>query len=72
MVIFLALGAVGFLGLSQRASYETQDHGWSGNPTGRVRTVYITSDNRTGYTVLGGACMVGCVYFLARIRRDGR
>jgi hypothetical protein len=72
MAMLLALGVFGFLGLSQRASYETQYQSWSGVPVGEVRTVYVTSGSRTGYVVLGGLCMVGCVFFLARIRRDGR
>jgi hypothetical protein len=69
LAIMFALGAIGFFGLSQRDSYQTQDHTKYGSPVGEVRTVQITRGDRIGYIVFGAASMVACLYFFSRIRR---
>jgi hypothetical protein len=70
MAILFAIGAIGGFGLSQRDSFQTQDVSWFGNPVGEVRTVYITRASRNGYITVGTVCMVACLYFISRIRRD--
>jgi hypothetical protein len=70
MAILFLFGAIGGFGLSQRDSFQTQDHTWTGAPVGEPRKVQITRGDRVGYIGLGVVCMVGCLYFVARIRRD--
>ena len=70
MAVILLLGAIGGFGLSQRERFQTQTHTWTGAPVGEVRTVQITNGDRVGYIVFGIACMVGSLYFVARIRSD--
>ena len=70
MAVLFALGTIGFFGLAQRDSYETQNQTRSGASVGPVRTVEITQGDRQGYIIFGALCMTVCIYFLARIRRD--
>jgi hypothetical protein len=58
MAIVFLLGAIGGLGLSQRDSFQTQGHTYTGAPSGEPRTVYITPADRVGYIAIGLACMV--------------
>jgi hypothetical protein len=69
MAILFALGTIGFFGLSQRDSYQSQNQTRYGAPVGPVRAVEITQGDRNGYIVFGVICMTACIYFLARIRR---
>ena len=69
MAILFLLGAIGGFGLSQRDSYQTTSRSYLGAPVGEPRTVQITPGDRAGYIVIGVACMVGCFYFVVRIRR---
>jgi hypothetical protein len=39
-------------------------------PVGEPRTGYVTRTDRIFYIVFGAACMVGGLYFIARIRRE--
>ena len=70
MAILFGLGAIGGFGLSQRDSFETQRHSVHGAATGEVETVHITPGNRIAYGAFGVGCMVACLYFIARSRRD--
>lgn len=70
MALLLLFGALGCFGLSQRDSFQTQSVGRYGAPVGEVRTVRITPWDRGGYIATGVFCLVGCVFFVARIRRD--
>jgi hypothetical protein len=70
LAILFLLGALGAFGLSQRDSYQVQDQSRYGTPVGEVRTVYVTRSERVFLIVVGAACMAGCLYFLAKVRRD--
>jgi hypothetical protein len=70
MAMLFLLGALGGFGLSQRDSFQTQNTTRFGTPVGEVRTVEITRGDRVGYIAIGVVCMVGCLYFIVRIRRD--
>jgi hypothetical protein len=70
MAILFLLGALGSFGMSQRDSFQAQDHSRSGAPVGEVRTVQVTRGDRVAYIAFGIACAAACVYFIARIRRD--
>jgi len=69
MAILFLLGAIGGFGLSQRDNFQTQSSTRFGTPVGEPRTVEVARGDRVGYIALGVACMVGCLYFVARIRR---
>lgn len=71
MAIFFLFGAIGSFGLSQRASYQVQDQGWMGAPTGEPRAVYIKQGDRIGFVAVGISCTVASLYFLAKTRRNG-
>ena len=70
MAILLLLGAIGSFAMSQRDSFQTQRQTWTGAPVGEPRTVQMTRGDRVGYIGFGIVCMVGCLYFVIRIRRD--
>lgn len=70
LAMLLLLGAIGAFGLSQRTSYEVQQQGWLGAPVGEPRTIYVSRGDRVGFIAAGAVCMAGCLYFVARIRRD--
>ena len=70
MAIFFLLGALGGFGMAQRGSFQSHRATPTGAPTGETRTVYVTRSDRIAYTALGVACMIGSLYFIARIRRD--
>jgi len=70
MAMLFLLGAIGGFGLSHRDSFQTQAHSYTGAPIGEPRTVQITPGNRAAYIAIGVVCMVGCFYFVVRIRRD--
>ncbi|HXJ61054.1 MAG TPA: hypothetical protein VNU68_30785 [Verrucomicrobiae bacterium] len=70
MAILFLLGAIGGFGLSQRESYQTQSHTWTGTPVGEPRTVHMTRADRVSYVAFGVVCMAGCLYFGVRIRRE--
>ena len=70
MAILFALGALADFGLSQSDSYKTRNQTTLGTPVGPERTVYLTRRDRIAYTVFGVSCAIGCLYFIARIRRD--
>jgi hypothetical protein len=69
MAVLLFLGALGGFGLSRRDSFESRE-AVRGTPSRGVRIVRITPVARVGYMSLGVVCLVGCLYFVARIRRD--
>ena len=69
ITILFLLGAIGGFGLSQRDSFQTQSTTGFGAPVGEARTVEITPGDRVGYIAFGVVCMVGCLYFVACIRR---
>ena len=68
MAILFLFGAIGGFGLSQRDSFQTQSHTSMGAPVGEPRSVQITRGDRAGYIAFGVVCMVGCLYFVVRIR----
>ena len=70
LAILFFLGAIAGFGLSQRDSFQIQSQTRTGAPVGELRTVQITPGDRVGYIALGVICMVGCLYFVMRIRRD--
>jgi hypothetical protein len=70
MAIFFLLGAIGGVGLSQRDTFQTQNRSYYGIPVGEERTVQITRVDRVGYMAFGIVCMVACLFFVARARRD--
>jgi len=70
MAILFLLGAIGGFGLSQRDSFQSQSTTSFGTPVGEVRTHQVTPADRMGYIAFGVVCMVGCLYFVMRIRRD--
>ena len=69
MAILFLLGAIGGFGLSQRDSFLAQSTNRFGEPVGEARTVVVNRGDRVGYIAFGVVCMVGCLYFVARIRR---
>jgi len=70
MAVLFLLGAIGGFGLSQRDSFQNQSHTYTGAPVGEPRTVQITPGDSIGYVAFGVVCMVACLYFIVRIRRD--
>ena len=70
LAIFLLFGAIAGFGLSTQNSYEVQDQTRFGTPVGKPRTVYINSGDRVFYVAFATVCMVACLYFVARIRRN--
>ena len=70
MTILFLFGAIGSFGLSQRHSFQTQRHSYTGAPVGEPETVQVTRADRVGYITFGVVCMVGCLYFVVRIRRN--
>jgi hypothetical protein len=46
LALLFLLGALGAFGLSQRVSYQVQDHTYTGAPVGEPRTVYIRAGDR--------------------------
>jgi len=70
MAILFLFGAIGGFGLSQRDSFQTWSSSLFGFPVGDVRTVEVTRADRIGYITFGVVCMAGCLYFIARIRRN--
>ena len=70
LALFLMLGAIGGFGMSQRENFQTQSHTWTGEPVGEPRVVQQTRAERAGYFGFGLLCMIGCIYFIARIRND--
>ncbi len=70
MAILFALGALAGFGLSQSDRYNTRNQTTFGTPVGPERTVYLTRRDRIAYTAFGISCAIGCLYFIARIRRD--
>jgi hypothetical protein len=70
MAILLLLGAIGGFGMSQQGSFQTQSHTWTGAPVGEPRIVQQRRAERAGYFAFGLLCMIGCIYFIARIRND--
>jgi hypothetical protein len=70
LALFFLLGAIGAFGLSQRTSYQVQDHSYYGTPVGEPRTVYIRAGDRVYYMLVGVACMAGSLYFVAKVRRN--
>jgi hypothetical protein len=70
MAILFLLGAIGGFGLSQRDSFQTQDHSYTGAPVGQPRTVQISRGDRVGYVAIGVVCIAASLYFAFRIRRD--
>lgn len=69
MAILLLLGALGAFGLSQRASYQVQDQSKYGAPVSKPRVVSVGPGDRAFFIVLGAACMAGCLYCVAKLRR---
>ena len=70
MAILFLLGAICGFGLSQQDSFQSQEHTRTGTPVGEVPPVHITQTDRVFYVAFGVVCMVACLYFVARIRRD--
>jgi hypothetical protein len=70
MAILLLLGAIAGFGLSEGTKYVVRDQTHTGMPVGEPRTGYVTRTDRIFYIVFGAACMVGGLYFIARIRRE--
>jgi hypothetical protein len=69
MAILFLLGALGAFALSERSSYQVQNQsrGW---PVGEPRTVYVSTGHQAFLRVLGAGLMAGCLYFVARIRKE--
>ncbi|MEY2465514.1 MAG: hypothetical protein QOD03_35 [Verrucomicrobiota bacterium] len=72
LAIFLLVGALGSFGLSQRESYQSQEHTARGGPIGQPRTVYITQGEKVGYISFGILFMFGGIYFATKALRDVR
>ena len=70
MALLLLFGAVGEFGLSTKTSYEVQDKTYYGTPVGEPRKVYVSGASRAFHVAFGICCSIGCLYFVARIRRD--
>ena len=70
MALLFLLGALGAFALSERTSYEVQNQSRFGSPVGEPRTVYVSTGQRAFLRVLGAGLMAGCLYFVARIRRE--
>ncbi|HLH56317.1 MAG TPA: hypothetical protein VKY92_22210 [Verrucomicrobiae bacterium] len=68
--ILLLLGALASFGLSQRATLKAQETGTRGQPIGEPRMVPATRVDKIFFVGFGAACMVGCVFFVAKIRKE--
>lgn len=70
MAILLGMGALGAFGLSQRENFQSQPVGRYGNPIGKARIHDNSRDERLGYIAFGSIFMIGCFYFISRVRRE--
>jgi len=70
MAILLLLGAMAAFGLSEGTKYVVRDQTHIGMPVGEPRTAYVTKTDRIFYIAVGATCMVGGLYFVARIRAE--
>ena len=70
MVMLFLFGALAGLGLATGTSYTATDLTPYGVPSSEPRTVYTTRSDRIFFGAFGVVCAVGCLYFIARIRRD--
>ena len=70
MAILFLLGAIAGFGMSQRSSYWVQPQDGRGNPVGEPRMAYVRSGDKIFFISFGAVCMVGCLYCLARTRKE--
>ena len=68
-ILFL-LGALGSFGLSQRTTLKAQETGTRGEPIGEPRMVPATRADKIFFVGFGAACMAGCLFFVAKIRKE--
>jgi hypothetical protein len=71
LAIVFAVAAVALFGMARQAGYITSDGASrTGRSTSQVRTASVTKTERIGCRILGVACAVACLYFVAH--RDDR
>ncbi len=70
MAILFLLGTIAGFGLSVGTTYQVQDQTPWGSPVGEPRKVVTRSGDRIFFGAFGTVCMAGCLYFVAKIRRE--
>jgi hypothetical protein len=70
LAILFLLGAIGGFGMSQRTAYRVQEQTRYGAPIGEPVTVPVEHGDKIFFVAFGVACMIGGLYFLAKIRQE--